>query len=95
MFCWGSPRLKGIQAECVHQYRVDLGADSMAVGYAQQLAQVMAVGLSSGWYSDLNGLGAGSLCEGDFGHGFDLNVTNSCGRKAVFDAKYLSSWRGP
>ena len=55
----------------------DLGADSMAVGYAQQLAQVVTDGLSSGWYSDLNGLETGSLCEGDFGPGFNLSVTNS------------------
>ena len=55
----------------------DLGADSMAVGYAQQLAQTVTNYQHFSWYSDSNGLEAGSACFGQFGPNFVPPINNS------------------
>ena len=44
----------------------DLGADSMAMGYAQQLANCITDSRGQ-WYSDVTGLEAGTSCYSDFG----------------------------
>ena len=45
----------------------DPSADNMAVGYAQQLANIVTDGTYGGWFSDKNGLEAGSACAYNFG----------------------------
>eukprot|EP01037_Dinobryon_pediforme_P020913 gene20913-21652_t len=55
----------------------DLGADSMAVGYAQQLAQTVTDYQQFAWFSDSNGLEVGSACYGRFGPNFNSQTDNS------------------
>jgi hypothetical protein len=55
----------------------DLGGDSIAVGYAQQLAQTLTNSAHYTWYSDIDGAEVSSACLGMFGPGFDLTQNNS------------------
>jgi hypothetical protein len=55
----------------------DLGGDSIAVGYAQQLAQTLTNSQHYTWYSDTDGTEVSSACLGMFGPGFDLAQNNS------------------
>ena len=62
----------------------DPGGDSMVVAYAEQVVNTVTDGLLDAWYSDVNGLEAGSACRGNFGSvdlsnantgNFNINVT--------------------
>ena len=55
----------------------DLGGDSIAVGYAQQLAQTLTNSKHYTWYSDTDGAEVSSACLGLFGPGFNLAQNNS------------------
>ena len=55
----------------------DLGGDSIAVGYAQQLAQILTNSEHYTWYSDTDGKEVSSACLGMFGPGFNLAHNNS------------------
>ena len=73
----------------------DLAADSMAVGFAQQLANTIT-DFEGAWYSDQSGLEVSSLCNGDFGPG--VKVTGPQGVNSnivVGDKKFLvqSLWQ--
>ena len=73
----------------------DLAADSMAVGFAQQLANTIT-DFEGAWYSDQSGLEVSSLCNGDFGPG--VKVTGPQGVNSnivVGDRKFLvqSLWK--
>ena len=54
----------------------DLGGDSIAVGYAQQLAQTLTNFAHYTWYSD-TGNEVSTACLGKFGPGFNLARNNS------------------
>jgi hypothetical protein len=71
----------------------DLGADSMATGYAQQLAQTITDFNSFTWFADWDGAEVGSACQGDFGGGLDLRRDSS--NLAVGDKRFLvqSLWQ--
>ena len=53
----------------------DPSADNMAVGYAQQLANIVTDGAFGGWFSDKNGLEAGSSCASNFS--VDISKVNA------------------
>ena len=54
----------------------NVGADSVAVGYAQQLAQTLTDSQHYTWYSDVDGSEVSSACLGSFGN-YDTAQGNS------------------
>ena len=73
----------------------DLGADSMAVGFAQQLANSIT-DFEGAWYSDRTGLEVSSSCNGDFGSGVYLTGPQAVNSNiAVGDKSFLvqSLWQ--
>lgn len=75
----GDPSTTGFRdgSPCIPLYsrktaNENVGADSIVVAYAEQIANTVTDGLQNSWYSDVSGQEAGSACEGDF-DGIDLS----------------------
>ena len=64
----------------------DLGADSIVVGYAQQLANSIT-DYEGAWYSNYNGLEVSSSCNGNFGEGVVVTGQSGVNSNVVLGGK--------